>query len=146
MTTLEVRSERASTFGVLLTASLVPQADIPCDERSIAMVLSSSPTPIFCTSVWTGRRTWPIHLPKLHIVTVGEPPGGFDGGPIINTIEISVQDCPRHDFLTRFGLEFEWAVEALTRLDSCIRPRYLPKQTLNHSRHSVGVRRHPVND
>src|SRR5260221_6255405 len=35
-----------------------PQADIPCDERSIAMLVSSSPTPIFCTSAWTGRRTW----------------------------------------------------------------------------------------
>jgi hypothetical protein len=67
---------------------------IPCDERSIAMLVSSSPTPIFYTlfgpDVELGYR--PIHLPKLHIVTVDEPSGGFDGGLIINTIQLNHAD------------------------------------------------------
>src|SRR5260370_36750287 len=55
------------------------------------MLVSSSPTPIFAhlfgPGVEPGYR--PIHLPKLHIVTVDEPPGGFDGGLIINTIQLN---------------------------------------------------------
>ncbi len=42
----------------LLAPSRYPEADIPCDERSIAMLVSSSSAAIFCTTVWTGRRTW----------------------------------------------------------------------------------------
>jgi len=58
------------------------------------MLVSSSPTPIFThlfgPDVEPGYR--PIHLPKLHIVTVDEPPGGFDGGLIINTIQLNHAD------------------------------------------------------
>jgi hypothetical protein len=31
----------------------------------------------------------PIHLPKFHVVTVDEPPGGFDGGLVINAIQLN---------------------------------------------------------
>jgi hypothetical protein len=31
----------------------------------------------------------PIHLPKLDIVAVGEPRGGFNGGLVINTIQLN---------------------------------------------------------
>ena len=58
------------------------------------MLVSSSPTPIFThlfgPDIEPGYR--PIHLPKLHIVTVDEPPGGFDGGLIINTIQLNHAD------------------------------------------------------
>src|SRR3977135_1666810 len=58
------------------------------------MLVSSSPTPIFThlfgPDVEPGYR--PIHLPKLHILTVDEPPGGFDGGLIINTIQLNHAD------------------------------------------------------
>jgi hypothetical protein len=64
---------------------------MPCDERSIAMLVSSSPhlffAHLFGPGVEPGYR--PIHLPKLHIVTVDEPPGGFDGGLIINAIQLN---------------------------------------------------------
>src|SRR5258708_25807846 len=64
----------------LLAPSRYPEVDIPCDERSIATLVGSSSAAIFCTSVWTGRRTGygPIRLPKLHVVAVDEPHGGFD--------------------------------------------------------------------
>jgi hypothetical protein len=42
---------------------------------------------LFGPGVEPGYR--PVHLPKLDIVTVGEPPGGFDGGLIINTIQLN---------------------------------------------------------
>ena len=31
----------------------------------------------------------PIHLPKLHVVAVHETPCGFDGGVIIDTIQLN---------------------------------------------------------
>ena len=34
----------------------------------------------------------PIHLPKLYIVAVDEPRGGFDGGLVINTIQLNHAD------------------------------------------------------
>jgi hypothetical protein len=34
----------------------------------------------------------PIRLPKLYIVAVDEPPGGFDGGLIINTVQLNHAD------------------------------------------------------
>lgn len=34
-------------------------------------------------------RYGPIRLPKLHVVAVDEPPGGFDGGLIIDTIQLN---------------------------------------------------------
>jgi hypothetical protein len=59
------------------------------DKRSIATLASSSPSQFFAglfgPDVKSGYR--PIRLPKLHIVVVDEPPGGFDSGLIINTIQ-----------------------------------------------------------
>jgi hypothetical protein len=40
---------------------------------------------LFGPGVESGYR--PIRLPKLHIVAVDEPPGGFDGRLIIKTIQ-----------------------------------------------------------
>ena len=61
------------------------------DKRSIATLVSSSPEKFFADlfgpGVESGYR--PIRLPKLHIVAVDEPPGGFDGGLIINTIQLN---------------------------------------------------------
>ena len=61
----------------------------PGSLRSIATLVSSSPALFFARlfgpGVESGYR--PIRLPKLHIVSVDEPPGGFDGGLIINTIQ-----------------------------------------------------------
>ena len=58
------------------------------DKRSIATLVSSSPALFFARlfgpGVESGYR--PIRLPELHIVAVDEPPGGFDGGLIIDTI------------------------------------------------------------
>jgi hypothetical protein len=34
-------------------------------------------------------RYRPVHLPQLHIMAVDEPPGGFDGGRIIKTIQLN---------------------------------------------------------
>jgi hypothetical protein len=42
---------------------------------------------LFGPCVEPGYR--PIHLPKFYIVAVNEPPGGFDGGLIINTIQLN---------------------------------------------------------
>jgi hypothetical protein len=61
------------------------------DKRSSATLVSSSPALFFARlfgpGVESGYR--PIRLPKLHIVAVDEPPGGFDGGLIINTIQLN---------------------------------------------------------
>jgi hypothetical protein len=55
------------------------------------MLVSSSPALFFARllgpRVESGYR--PVRLPKLHIVSVDEPPGGFDGGLIINTIQLN---------------------------------------------------------
>jgi hypothetical protein len=42
----------------------------------------------------------PIHLPKLHTATVDEPPGGFDGGLIINTIQLNQDWVSGHMLIT----------------------------------------------
>jgi hypothetical protein len=42
---------------------------------------------LFGPSVEPDHRSIP--LPKLHTVTVDEPPRGFDGGLIINTIQLN---------------------------------------------------------
>jgi hypothetical protein len=61
------------------------------DKRSIVAPVSSSPALFFARlsgpGVESGYRS--IRLPKLHIVVVDEPPGGFDGGLIINTIQLN---------------------------------------------------------
>jgi hypothetical protein len=63
----------------------------PGSLRSIAKLVSSSPglffARLFGPRIESGY--WPIRLPKLHIVSVDEPPGGFDGGLIINTIQLN---------------------------------------------------------
>ena len=63
----------------------------PGSLRSIATLVSSSAALFFARLF--GPRVesgyWPIRLPKLHIVSVDEPPGGFDGGLIINTIQLN---------------------------------------------------------
>ena len=67
------------------------KADIPCEERSIAMLVARRSylffAHLFGPCVEPGYR--PVHLPKLHIVAVDEPPGGFDGGLVINTIQLN---------------------------------------------------------
>ncbi len=75
----------------LLAPSRYPEADIPCDERSIATLVSSSSALFFAGLLGPGVESGyrPICLPKLHIVAVDEPPGGFDGGLIINTIQLN---------------------------------------------------------
>jgi hypothetical protein len=64
---------------------------MPCDERSIARLWARRPPlffgHLFGPGVEPGYR--PIRLPKLHVVAVDEPPGGFDGGLIINTIQLN---------------------------------------------------------
>jgi hypothetical protein len=42
---------------------------------------------LFGPGVQSGYR--PVRLPKLDIVAVGKPPGGFDGGLVINTIQLN---------------------------------------------------------
>jgi hypothetical protein len=64
--------------------------DLLCDERSIAMLAARRPhlffAHLFGACVEPGYR--PIHLPKLHIVAVDEPCGGFDGGLVITAIQL----------------------------------------------------------
>ena len=61
------------------------------EERGIGMPMARRPSLFFahlfgpCVEPGHG----PIHLPKLHIVAVDEPPRGFDGGLIINTIQLN---------------------------------------------------------
>jgi hypothetical protein len=44
-------------------------------------------THLFGPCVEPGYR--PVHLPEFDIVAVDEPPGGFDGGRIIKTIQLN---------------------------------------------------------
>src|SRR5258708_35370980 len=66
----------------LLAPSRYPEVDIPCDERSIATLVGSSSAAIFCTSVWTGRRTWLRAYPSAKAPRRGcrRAACGFDGG------------------------------------------------------------------
>ena len=63
----------------------------PGSLGSIATLVSSSPALFFARLFGPHVESgyWPIRLPKLHIVSVDEPPGGFDGGLIINTIQLN---------------------------------------------------------
>jgi hypothetical protein len=61
------------------------------DKRGIATLASSSPALFFSDLLGPGVESGyrPIGLPKLYIVAVDEPPGGFDGGLIIHTIQLN---------------------------------------------------------
>jgi hypothetical protein len=85
---------RCDSERQLLAPSLYPEAEIPKSisrATGVALLVSSSPALFFAhlfgLGVEPGYR--PIRLPKLHIVAVDEPPGGFDGGLIINTIQLN---------------------------------------------------------
>jgi hypothetical protein len=45
---------------------------------------------LFGLGIEPGYR--PVHLPKLQIVAVDESAGGFDGGFIVNTIQLNHAD------------------------------------------------------
>jgi hypothetical protein len=71
----------------LTTAFFRPEADIPSEGRpaircrwSFFADLSGS-----CAEPGYG----PVHLPKLDIVAVGKPRSGFDGGLVIDTIQLN---------------------------------------------------------
>jgi hypothetical protein len=59
---------------------------------SASQLLQNLPhtTRLFGPGAESGDR--PIRLPKLYIVAVDEPPGGFDGGLIINTVQLNHAD------------------------------------------------------
>src|SRR5258705_11162201 len=59
----------------LLAPSRYPEVDIPCDERSIATLVGSSPALFFAHLFGPGVEPGygPIRLPKLPVVARNEP-------------------------------------------------------------------------
>src|SRR5882762_762695 len=86
-----VISASPSAFGVPLAPSRYPEVDPVRTSVASPRLWARRPQLFFAQLFGPGVEPGygPIRLPKLHVVAVDEPPGGFDGGLINNAIQLN---------------------------------------------------------